>query len=81
MFFSQEILGAWVAAFLTLAIFSFLYNDNPIYKAAEHLFVGISAAYALVEAFWQYLKPNLLEIANRLEVNTAFNKSYIVVRS
>ena len=61
MFFSQEILGAWVAAFLTLAIFSFLYNDNPIYKAAEHLFVGISAAYALVEAFWQYLKPNLLE--------------------
>ena len=61
MFFSQEILGAWVAAFLTLAIFSFLYSDNPIYKAAEHLFVGISAAYALVEAFWQYLRPNLFD--------------------
>jgi len=61
MFFSQEILGAWIASFLTLAIFSFLYNDNPIYKAAEHLFVGISAAYALVEAYWQYLKPNLID--------------------
>ena len=38
-----EIFGAWVAAFLTLAIFSFLYKDNPFYKIAEHIFVGISA--------------------------------------
>ena len=26
---------------LTLAIFSYLYKDNPFYKLAEHLFVGI----------------------------------------
>ena len=34
-----------MAAFLTLAIFSFLYKDNPFYKFAEHLFVGVSAAF------------------------------------
>ena len=39
------ILGAWVAVFLTLAIFSYLYKDNPFYKVAEHVFVGISAGY------------------------------------
>ncbi len=39
------ILGAWVAVFLTLGIFSYLYKDNPFYKIAEHLFVGISAGY------------------------------------
>lgn len=34
-----------VAAFLTLCIFSFLYKDNPFYRFAEHLVVGISAGY------------------------------------
>ena len=33
------------AAFLTLSIMSFLYKDNPFYKFAEHLFVGVSAAF------------------------------------
>lgn len=38
---------AWqtVAAFMTLAIFSFLVGDNPIYKFAERLWVGISTGY------------------------------------
>ena len=38
-------IGTWLAAFLTLAIFSFLYRDNPFYKIAESLFIGVSAAY------------------------------------
>ena len=49
----------WVGALLTLMIFSFLYRDNPFYKFAEHLFVGVSAAYWMVEAFWGTLIPNL----------------------
>jgi len=31
------IIGTWLAGFLTLAILSFLYKDNPFYKLAEHL--------------------------------------------
>ena len=38
----------WVSALLTLAIFSFLWKDNPVYKVAEHLFVGASAGYSFV---------------------------------
>jgi len=53
-------IGVWVAALLTLAIFSFLYKDNPLYKLAEALFVGVSAAYWMVVAFWTTLVPNLL---------------------
>ena len=48
-------LGLWVAAFLTLAIFSFLYRDNPFYKLAEAIIVGVSAAYWMVVAFWTVL--------------------------
>jgi hypothetical protein len=40
-----EILQIWIAAFFTLAIFSFLYRDNAVYKFAEHIFAGLSAGY------------------------------------
>ena len=54
-----EIFGAWISVFLTLAIFSFLYKDNPIYKIAEHLFVGVSAGYWMTIFFWTQIQPNL----------------------
>lgn len=45
------ILGAWVATGLTLFIFSFLYRDNPLFKLAEHLYVGVSVGYTIVKAY------------------------------
>jgi hypothetical protein len=41
----MTVLGVWIAAFLTLAVLSFLFKDNPLYKFAEHLVVGLSAGY------------------------------------
>ena len=57
--FSAEIIGAWIAVFLTLAIFSYLYKDNPFYKTAEHIFVGVSAGYWASMFFWTQIQPNL----------------------
>ena len=56
---TTEIMGAWLVVLLTLCIFSFLYKDNPFYKAAEHLYVGVSAGYVAVISFWQQVQPNL----------------------
>ena len=56
---SGEIISAWLYVLMTLCIFSFLYKDNPFYKAAEHLFVGVSAGYVAVLSFWQKVQPNL----------------------
>lgn len=42
---SWEVVQIWIGAFLTIAMFSFLYRDNPVYKAAEHIFAGITAGY------------------------------------
>ena len=53
-------LGMWIGGLLTLMILSFLYKDNPFYKFAEHLFVGVSAAYWMVVGFWTTLIPNLI---------------------
>ena len=52
--------GVWLAAFLTLGILSFLYKDNPVYRACESVFVGVSAAYWLVVLFWQVVYPKIL---------------------
>lgn len=53
------LLGYWVAAFLTICILSFLYKDNPFYKFAEHLFVGISAGYGVVLQLYDTIIPKL----------------------
>jgi len=55
-----DTIGLWIGALLTLMIFSFLYKDNPFYKFAEHLFVGVSAAYWMVIGIWSTLMPNLV---------------------
>lgn len=57
--FSMEIIGTWLAAGLTLFIFSFLYKDNPFYKFAEHLYVGISAGYWISLQYHNVFRPNL----------------------
>ena len=48
------------SAFLTLAVMSFLYQDNPFYKFAEHLFVGVSAAFWMCVGFWTTIVQNLV---------------------
>ncbi len=68
-----EIFGAWVAVFLTLAIFSFLYKDNPFYKIAEHIFVGISAGYWTSMFFWTQIQPNLF---GRLWPSTQYSDGF-----
>jgi len=40
-----EIFQLWLVAFVTLALFSFMYRDNPIYRVVEHVFAGLTAGY------------------------------------
>ena len=58
-FFS--ILGIWLGVLFTFAIFSFLYKDNPFYKVAEQIFVGLSAGYWFVYTIFFILIPNLFD--------------------
>ena len=58
---SLLILGAWVTGFLTLAIFSFLYKDNPLFKIAENLYVGVGMGYYVSLYFFQVWMPLVWE--------------------
>ncbi|MBM3329005.1 MAG: hypothetical protein FJY67_05970 [Calditrichaeota bacterium] len=55
----MDIFWTWIAALLTLMILSFLYKDNPAYKIAEHLFIGVAAGYILAVEYFNVFKPNL----------------------
>jgi len=57
----MNLLGTWIAAGLTIAILSFLYRDNPLYKFAENLFVGVSAGYWVIYIWAFDVKPMLID--------------------
>lgn len=63
-----QTVGIWIAALLTLAIFSFLYKDNPFYKLAEHIFLGVSAGYWVCVMFHNVILPNAV-----MPIITGFN--------
>jgi hypothetical protein len=48
------------AALATLAIFSFLYRDNPLYRAAEHILIGLSVGFTIVLLWSSVLEPKIL---------------------
>jgi hypothetical protein len=37
----------WLGALVTLALYSVLYRENPIYRVAEHVFLGLATGYGL----------------------------------
>ncbi len=55
-----EGLGVIVAAGLTLALYSFLYRDNPLFKFAEHVYVGIAAGYTFGQVWYPTLYGEII---------------------
>jgi hypothetical protein len=55
------IIWTTVGVFLTFCLFSFLYKDNPFYKFAEHLVVGVSVGYWAILLYYTNFRQNLLD--------------------
>jgi hypothetical protein len=56
-----DLVGFWLAIFLTFCILSFLYGDNPFYKFAEHLFIGVSIGYLVNKQYQDVVRPKLID--------------------
>lgn len=54
-------LWTWVAALLTLSIFSFLWRDNPFYRTAEHLYIGIANGYSITLTYFNVVLPMMID--------------------
>lgn len=55
----SDLIWIWIAALLTIMVYSYLLGDNPLYRLAEHVFIGSSVAYAVVVVAHGVLWPLL----------------------
>ena len=60
-------LGTLIAAGITLSLYSFLYKDNPLFKFAENLYVGVAAAYTLNQVWYTVLRPDVIMPLSELD--------------
>jgi hypothetical protein len=63
---TESLVGlAWWEVFLagvsTLAIYSFLVRENPVYRLFEHFFIGIAAGWGMVKTVTNFLWPQILK--------------------
>ena len=59
--FNREMIGIIIAAGLTLIMYSFLYRDNPLFKIAENLYVGVALGYGAIIVWRQSLRTEVFE--------------------
>lgn len=45
---------------LTIMVLSYIFGDNPLFRIATYLFIGVAAAYVFVLIFYQVLIPKLI---------------------
>jgi len=54
-----ELISGFIGLILTLLIFSYLIGDNPLFRSAVYIFIGVSAGYAGVVVWHDVLMPKL----------------------
>lgn len=59
---NADLIGLIVGLVLTLFVYSYLLGDNPLYRLAVHILVGVSAAYAAVVVTRQVIWPALVRL-------------------
>jgi hypothetical protein len=56
---SQDLLPGFLSFLLTLMILSYLIGDNPAFRVAVYIFVGVSAGYVAAVVWWQVIYPKV----------------------
>ena len=58
---SIDLLSAIFGLIFTLMVFSYLLDDNPLFRVAVYIFIGVSSGYAATVVCYQVLVPKLLD--------------------
>src|SRR5688572_6931076 len=59
MIFSLDLISGVLSFLFTILILSYLIGDNPLFRIAVYLFVGVTAGYVASVIWWQVLTPRL----------------------
>ena len=60
MVFSSDLVTGLLSFLFTILIFSYLIGDNPLFRIAVYIFVGVSSGYLAALAWWQVIVPRLI---------------------
>ncbi|MBN1449482.1 MAG: hypothetical protein JW963_00555 [Anaerolineales bacterium] len=58
---SVDLLSAAISFIVTVLILSYLFGDNPLFRATVYVFVGVSAGYVAAVAWNQVILPQLIQ--------------------
>ena len=65
----NETIGLIIGLILTILIYSYLIGDNPLYRIAVHILVGVSAGYATIVIVQRVVLPVVLEAQENPQVS------------
>jgi len=57
---SLDLITGIISLLFTLLIFSYVIGDNPLFRVAVYIFVGISSGYIAAVAVWLVILPRLV---------------------
>jgi hypothetical protein len=77
---TSELLTGLAALVLTLLLLSYLIVDNPFYRIASHLFIGITAGYVTLLAWYSVIEPQVFMLP-QLAGNPAGNLRPLVIQA
>jgi hypothetical protein len=60
MAISLDLIAGVLCFIFTLLIFSYVLGDNPLFRIAVYIFVGVSSGYIAAVAWWQVIMPRLV---------------------
>ena len=58
---TPDLIGMTLGFIFTLMVFSYLFADNVLFRVAIYIFIGVSAGYAAVVAFYNVIWPQMLQ--------------------
>lgn len=59
-----NVVGTIIAVILTLMVFSYLLGDNPVFRLAEHILIGVSVGWAVLQIVFNLFVPSIDYILN-----------------
>ncbi len=62
----MEIVQVLIPLILTIMVYTYLVGDNPVFRVAEHILVGVSLGWATVQIFYNILLPALNVVSDNL---------------
>ncbi len=52
-----NVVGTIIAVILTAMVFSYLLGDNPVFRLAEHILIGVSVGWAVLQIIFNLFVP------------------------